>query len=249
MNKKLIFLISVIIMVLTIHFTYYKTKTETVLVSGKVFGFNIQNYDEYKNEENASLIPTSFKKVGTMTFKKLNSNNFAALGHSIKEIKTSKEITGECFEVYLDEIEKATKSTTGKINAELNEDKKIGILEENNSHGIFGELYDTNNKDLIEMQTASRYEINKGHAEILINFYGKGTQRYDVEIEKINYLHQNQNIKLKITSEDLIKKTGGIVQGMSGTPIIQNNKIVGAINYVSKNNSCECYGIFIDKLL
>ena len=183
---------------------------------------------------------------------KVNEGGFVTLLPDNAELRPEKErntFNTDMVITSVKRIEKATKSTTGKINAELNEDKKIGILEENNSHGIFGELYDTNNKDLIEMQTASRYEINKGHAEILINFYGKGTQRYDVEIEKINYLHQNQNIKLKITSEDLIKKTGGIVQGMSGTPIIQNNKIIGAINYVSKNNSCECYGIFIDKLL
>lgn len=249
MNKKLTLIISVIIIGLACYFTYYITKTEKVLVSGKVFGFNIQDTETKQDNKRNSIVPTSLKKVGTMTFKKIKNDDFAALGHSIKEMKNKEKITGDCYEILLDEIEKGTLATPGQIVAELNEDKKIGRVESANDYGLFGEVYNTENENLVEMQTSNRYEVKIGNAEVWIDFDGNGTKKYEIVINDINHISQNRNIKFKVTSDELIEKAGGIVQGMSGAPIIQNGKLVGAVNYVSLDNPQEAYGIFIDKLI
>ena len=136
----------------------------------------------------------------------------------------------------------------GTINAVIDRNKKIGHVSDDNDYGVFGEI-DKIEDSNIEIETASRYAVRLGEAEIWTNLDGKGLEKYKVEIAGIRYLNRTQNLVLKIKDERLIKETGGIIQGMSGTPIIQNEKLIGAINYVNADDSKEAYGIFIDKLI
>lgn len=249
MNRKAKYIIAAGLILLTIHFVYYCNKTETVLVSGKVFGFDIQSTEKNEINEDKELIPTALKKIGTITFKKSDNNTFAALGHSIKEIGNSNSISGECYNINLDEIQKSENNNPGKIVAELNKDEKIGTLEKTNNYGVFGKMEIKENSNLVEIETNNRYSIRKGDAEILIDIDGNGLKRYEIEITKINYFHKNQNLQIRIKSQELIEKTGGIIQGMSGAPILQNNKLVGAVNFMSSKDPITAYGIFVDKLL
>ena len=251
MNKKIVFYLCICIIVFIGNIIYYDNKTEKVFISGKVFGFKIQTLDEeiekYKDRED--IIPTSLKKIGTMTFIKPSNKKFAALGHSIKEMENINNIDGKCYNIVLDEIEKGSINKSGKIIGQLDENKMIGEILETNNYGIFGIIDETEKNKLEEVETASRYEIKRGEAEIAIDIDDKGIEKYKIEIKEIDYLHKNQNMKIKITSKELIGKTGGIVQGMSGTPIMQNGKLIGAINYVDSKDPTSAYAIFIDKLL
>lgn len=249
MKKKIIYIIVIIIIMGITNLTYYNSKTEKVLVFGKVFGFNVKNYkDSSKNEENLLITATS-KKVGTITFVKKSTNEFVALGHSISGQVENKNIQGDCYEIQLDGIQKASKTESGKIIAKLDETSKIGKLKSDSKYGIFGVMDDITYNNFLEIETASRYNISKGEAEVLIDMDGNGIKSYSIQITGINYLHENQNIKIKVTSEELINLAGGIVQGMSGSPIVQKGKLIGAVNFVSSDNPLNARGIFIDKLI
>lgn len=100
-----------------------------------------------------------------------------------------------------------------------------------------------------KIKTENRFNIKKGDAYILLDIDNSGLKKYDVQIDEINYLFSTQNIGIKVTSEALIKMSGGIVQGMSGAPLIQNGNLIGAINCVNINDPLDAYAIFIDKLL
>ena len=101
----------------------------------------------------------------------------------------------------------------------------------------------------MSINTGNRFDIKNGIAYILINLDGQGLKKYEVEITETNYFASTQNIRIKVKSQELINLSGGIVQGMSGAPLVQNEKLIGAINCVNTNNSLDAYAIFIDKLL
>ena len=126
--------------------------------------------------------------------------------------------------------------------------KKIGTINNENYYGIYGKI----EKLVInpsKIKTENRFNIKKGDAYILLDIDNSGLKKYDVQIDEINYLFSTQNIGIKVTSEALIKMSGGIVQGMSGAPLIQNGNLIGAINCVNINDPLDAYAIFIDKLL
>lgn len=195
--------------------------------------------------------------VGTMTFYDSNTNKFGALGHPITDSDTNEPFLikkGDVLESSIISIRKGEKGLPGELKGIfLNENKPTGTIEKNTQSGIFGEIKNDKilNDKVKPLKVGFRDEIVIGKAQIITTIDENGPQEFDVEIEKIlNQATPNsKSMVVKITDPRLLQKTGGIVQGMSGSPIIQNNKIIGAITHVLINKPDTGYGIYIEWML
>ena len=194
--------------------------------------------------------------VGTMTYID-SQGNFGALGHGINDVDTSTLMEmndGTLYQTEIISIQKGTAGHPGEMTGMIvyADDRILGDITSNSIRGIFGKC---NNKALAlgteeALPIGLKQEIEKGPAQILCTVDGT-TRYYDVEITDIHLDHDNVNrgIELKVTDPELIALTGGIVQGMSGAPIIQNGKFVGAVTHVLVQDSTIGYGIFIENML
>lgn len=195
--------------------------------------------------------------VGTVTFYEPETKSFGALGHGITDIDTEELInisSGEFITTRILNITKGESGNPGKIQGTVNEQKNIGTISKNSKFGIYGKVDNVSNLGLNaskEMEVALREEIKTGKAKILCTLDAQGPKEYEIEIEKIytenNY--DNKSMKIKVTDPKLIEKTGGIIQGMSGSPIIQNGKFIGAVTHVLVNNPLSGYAVFGDIML
>lgn len=194
--------------------------------------------------------------VGTVTFYNDDTKCFAALGHAITDIDTGEILStssGEIDTSRILSIVKGQKDEPGRIEGTINSKTPIGNIYNNTKFGIFGVIKNAENIQLDfnkKMKVASRNEIKLGEATCLSGIDGE-IKEYKLEITKIypNNNYDNKSMFINITDENLLKKTGGIVQGMSGTPIIQNGKFVGAITHVLVNNPTVGYAVFGDLML
>ena len=178
--------------------------------------------------------------VGTVTFYEPSTKSFAALGHGIVDIDTEQLInisSGEFVTTKILNIQKGEKGEPGRIQGTIDNQQNIGVISKNTRFGIYGVVDNVlalNLNNSKELEVALRDEIQTGKAKILCTLENGKTEEYEIEIEEIykdnNY--DNKSMKIKVTDNRLIEKTGGIIQGMSGSPIIQNNKFVGAITHV-----------------
>lgn len=190
--------------------------------------------------------------LGTATYYEPETSKIATLGHGIVDNDTDKLITVETGEIatgIITKIEKGQKGTPGQIRGIINESNIIGNINQNTNFGIYGTLSTTNQLGIDEnnsLEVALKEEIEIGKATILLVLEDGVRKEYEIEIKKIykNSTNDNKNMLIEITDEELIEKTGGIIQGMSGTPIIQNGKFVGAITHVLVNNPLEGYAVF-----
>lgn len=193
--------------------------------------------------------------IGTLTFYDPKNGKFAALGHGIADQDTGKIIdvgTGSIIPANVVGVRKGERGNPGELKGYLMEDAaKLGDIALNNKFGVFGKLKTKIVQNVTPLTAASREEINTGDAYILANIKGQTAERYDIKIEKVfkNATDTNKGMIIKVTDPKLIEATGGIVQGMSGSPIIQNNMIVGAITHVFVNDPERGYGTFIDTML
>ncbi len=194
--------------------------------------------------------------VGTMTYID-SQGNFGALGHGITDVDTSTLMQmedGTLYETDIVDIKKGTTGTPGEMTGMIvySDDRILGDITSNSSRGIFGIC----NPKALAMGTREalpiglKQEIKLGRAQILCTVDGS-PKYYDVEITALHLDHDNVNrgIELKVTDPKLLELTGGIVQGMSGSPIIQNGKFVGAVTHVLVQDSTKGYGIFIENML
>ena len=194
--------------------------------------------------------------VGTMTY--IDSRgNFGALGHGINDVDTSTLMEmndGTLYQTEIISIQKGTAGHPGEMTGMIvyADDRILGDITSNSVRGIFGKC---NNKALAlgteeALPIGLKQEIEKGPAQILCTVDGT-TRYYDIEITDVHLDHDNVNrgIELKVTDPELIALTGGIVQGMSGAPIIQNGKFIGAVTHVLVQDSTRGYGIFIENML
>lgn len=187
--------------------------------------------------------------VGTLTYIIPKCNIYGALGHSI--IKSEGECDGYITHANVINIKKATENNVGEKRAEI-ENEDIGDVEKNANTGIHGKIESIDDfENLKEYKIAKQDEVKKGKATILTTIDGKNIEEFEIEI--VGLEHQDKKdikgIKVKVTDKRLLEKTGGIIQGMSGSPIIQNDKIVGALTHVLVKNP-ECgYGIYIEWML
>jgi stage IV sporulation protein B len=194
--------------------------------------------------------------VGTLTFIDENGN-FGALGHGINDVDTSTLMEmddGTLYKTEIISIKKGTSGSPGEMTGMIvySNDRILGDIDANSLEGIFG----TCNTAALGLSSAQplpialKQEIVKGAAKILCNVDGMA-RYYDVEITGVHLDHDNVNrgIELKVTDPELLAITGGIVQGMSGAPIVQNGKFVGAVTHVLVQDSTRGYGIFIENML
>jgi len=190
--------------------------------------------------------------IGTLTFIEPKSKIFAALGHAITDSDTGGIITvgnGEILRSNIIGVQKGARGSPGELRGIFSKNQKIGDIKQNNDVGIYGKM-STINSEQKSMQISLRSEIKEGSAYILSNIEGDKVEKYSIEIQKImRNSYDNKGLVIKVTDERLIKKTGGIVQGMSGSPIIQNGSIVGAVTHVFVNDPTKGYGAFIELML
>ena len=210
----------------------------------------------YKDKNNiyktGLYVKDSITGIGTLTFIDPNTKKFGALGHEIQEQTTGKifEIEdGTIFSSKVTGVFPSTDGSPGEKRAEYDKTDITGEVEENTTQGIFGEYTATidNSKTY---NVAEPSEIKKGKAKILTVLDGTDIKEYEINITQINSKKQkNKNFVFEITDEELLNKTGGIIQGMSGSPIIQGDNIIGAVTHVVIDNPHKGYGIFITNML
>lgn len=195
--------------------------------------------------------------VGTLTFYEPASGMFATLGHGIMDIDTLdliKIANGELVTTNILSITKGTKGNPGEIRGTIEAGHTIGNISKNTKFGVFGTMNKTpylTVSDENAMQVALREEIKTDKAQIICELENGKKEYYDIEIQKVfvNNNKDNKSMLIKITDLKLLKKTGGIIQGMSGAPIIQNGKFVGAVTHVLVNDPTIGYGVFADIML
>lgn len=195
--------------------------------------------------------------IGTLTFYDPKTNAFGALGHGITDIDTGSLMPveeGEIVESNILTIVKGRSGNPGELKGVLIEERReLGLIRKNSPYGIYGVL----NKDMLGKFPSKLYpvglrnEVEVGDAKILANIDGKTIEEYEIEIQKIskNTTNRQKGMVIKIKDSKLLEQTGGIVQGMSGSPIIQNGKLVGAVTHVLVNDPTRGYGIFIENML
>ena len=196
--------------------------------------------------------------VGTMTFYEPQTQRFALLGHGITDSDTNSLIyidSGELVTSKLVSIKKGEDGKPGEIRGTILKQNTIGEVYKNTDFGVYGKLTDLtslNIENSNKYKVALRDEIKEGKATILCAANNDNkVQEYDIEIEKV-YLENdfnNKSMLLRITDESLIEQTGGIIRGLSGAPIMQNGKFVGAITNVLVSNPKLGYGIFADLMI
>ena len=189
--------------------------------------------------------------IGTLTFYNPENSTFAALGHGICDYDTDALLlasggwVGDC------RIKGAIKGRNGAPGELLGEflPGKIGGIVSNTELGLYGNAEKI--PDAPPIPVASRFEVKKGAAQFLCDIDGTGAKAYDIEITKISNTAElsGKNFVFKVLDSALLEKTGGIVQGMSGSPILQNGKLVGAVTHVFVNDSSRGYGIFAENML
>ncbi len=195
--------------------------------------------------------------VGTITYYEKNTGNFAALGHGIVDSDTDKLINIESGEIVTSNVMSITKgniNSPGEIRGTIVNQKTIGQVEKNTPFGIYGKLENLASLNIDtskSMPVALRDEIQLGDAKILCSLDGKTNQEYDIKIEKIykNDNYDNKSMLIRVVDENLINATGGIIRGLSGSPIIQKGKFVGAVTNVLVSNPEIGYAIFGDMMI
>lgn len=195
--------------------------------------------------------------VGTLTYYEPDTKQFAALGHGITDVDTDKLInidSGSIVKSKVVSIQKGEEGKPGEIRGSIINQPVIGKVYKNTEFGIFGEITETSNLQIDyskKFKVALRDEIEEGDASIYCSLDGKETKEYKIKIEKI-FKENNENNKsmlIEVVDEELIQKTGGIIRGLSGAPIIQNNKFVGAVTNVLVNMPTKGYAIFADIMI
>ncbi len=195
--------------------------------------------------------------IGTLTYIREDNNRFGALGHAISDVDTKLPFDvdrGEMYHCTIIGLNKGTKGKPGEMKGLFLQGRNcLGIVDKNNSFGVFGcvnlnsDVF--NKKELLE--AGGRLTAKPGKAKIRVSLDGNTVKDYDIEIIKTHY-QSNSNEKsmvIRVTDENLLKQTGGIIQGMSGSPIIQNNKVVGAITHVFVSDPTKGFGVYLDWMI
>ncbi len=208
-------------------------------------------WDENAGEWRAGMwVRDSSAGVGTLTFVDAENGIFAGLGHSISDGDTGQSIALRSGEIVPCEIVGCTAGTAGspgELKGQFVSAHAIGTICINGSNGVYG----TTRTSFAgtSMEVAFAQEVEEGEAEIWTTISGETTHAYTVQIEKISDADPVRNMVIRVTDPELLAQTGGIVQGMSGSPIIQNGRLVGAVTHVLVNDPTRGYGIFAETML
>jgi stage IV sporulation protein B len=197
-------------------------------------------------------VKDSINGVGTLTFIDPNSKIYGALGHEVIEKTTGQKLEIKDGKIYASTVTGITPSNDGnpgEKNARYDSSEVFGNVTENSTSGIFGTYTDTLPNGKL-YKVASENDVKLGKASILTVTSGEEVKDYEINILKVNKDNDNtKNILFEVTDNELLKISGGIVQGMSGSPIIQDDKIIGAVTHVVVDDPTKGYGIFITNML
>lgn len=188
--------------------------------------------------------------IGTLTYIDPETKIFGSLGHEIIDSKTGKLIEikdGNIFKSTVTGTIKSTVTSTGEKRAVFEQNIVKGIINKNSIKGIYGQYQNDTEGNLIEV--ALKDEVVLGPAQIYTVLDGNNIKSYNINIIKINKESETKNILFEITDKELIEKTNGVIKGMSGSPIVQNNKIIGAVTHAIVSDNTKGYGIFITTML
>lgn len=205
--------------------------------------------DSYKLE---MWVKDSSAGVGTITFYDKKTGNFGALGHAVTETKENYILaitTGGITKTEIYSVKRGAPKSPGELKGTLTNDT-IGDISGNTDKGVYGKVYDTNSISGKSIKIMNKSKIKEGRASIFCTLDDNEIKEYSIEIEKVLLTSEgNKNMIIKITDENLIEKTGGIIQGMSGSPIVQDGKLVGAVTHVFLNDPTKGYGVFIENMI
>ena len=196
----------------------------------------------------------SMAGIGTVTFYDPVSGRFGALGHGVNDTDTAMLMpmeSGSIMPAVVDEVKKGLPGQPGELHGQFELTKELGALSANTERGVFGTSRQLPVPDGAQaMEIARRAEVKVGRATILSNVRGELVEEFEVELVCVDRESEGtRNMLLKVTDPELLAITGGIVQGMSGSPIIQDGKLLGAVTHVLVNDPTRGYGIFIENML
>ena len=190
--------------------------------------------------------------IGTVSFYDPQTGAFGGLGHAISDVDTGEVLPvlkGDVVNVKIHDIVKGTVGTPGELRGSFVSNESCGTITVNNDSGVFGTMYEAPYYDRLAPM-GLKQEIQTGKATILTTINGSTPKEYEIEIEKFNLFENSptKNMVIRITDPELLELCGGIVQGMSGSPILQNGKLVGAVTHVFVNDPTRGYAIFAENM-
>lgn len=196
------------------------------------------------------LVRDSMAGIGTVTYIDPETGAFGALGHAVCEIDSGTKLpleNGSLMPASVVGVQMGKRGEPGQLMGAFGVEQTLGKIEKNTNVGIFGTMIPgyVHGKSV---PVAKMDEVTTGKAEILACVSGAKPKRYDIEIERLTHRGERAMV-IRVTDETLLSKTGGIVQGMSGSPILQNGKLVGAVTHVLVNNPTRGYGVFADSMM
>jgi len=202
----------------------------------------------------------SARGIGTITFVNPETMQFSALGHGIIDVDTKQLLPikdGRLLTVGIVDIKKGRSGIPGELVGEADRQNIVGTITKNTEVGLFGQFNSSTapncatQLDLQKMKIATKHQITEGPAQIMSDAAGGGVEKYDIFIERVNrgVTDNSKGMVIRVTDKNLLTRTNGIVQGMSGSPIIQNGKLAGAVTHVFLHNPQRGYGIFIENIV
>ena len=198
-----------------------------------------------------AYIRDNISGIGTVTFYDPETHVYGALGHGVNALggtQPMKTTGGILVSSSVDSIKKGVRGTPGELHGVFDVTSTIGLVSQNEPHGIFGTLSEAPLRAAVPVAGVS--QVHTGAATILANVDGEMVQEYCVRIEALYPQAENgRNLLLTVTDERLLAKTGGIVQGMSGSPILQDGRLVGAVTHVLVNRPEQGYGVLMQTML
>ena len=223
----------------------------TFLRNNKEYTTNLLLFKDNEIYKTGLYVKDSIKGIGTLSYIDPETKIYGSLGHEIVEGSSNTKIevkTGYIFESSITGIDRSFDGSPGEKKAKFNSKNIIGSIDKNTIYGIFGKYEkEINNNNLIEV--AKKDEVKIGKAYIYTVLDDNNIEKYEINITSISENNKTKNISFEITDEKLLDKTGGIVQGMSGSPIIQNDKIIGVVTHVVIDQVKKGYGLFITTML
>ncbi|MBQ6282141.1 MAG: SpoIVB peptidase [Bacilli bacterium] len=225
----------------------------TYVRGNKEYNTNLKLIKDDNNIYKTGLyVKDTISGIGTLTYIDPESGMYGALGHEIIDKNTLSIVNisgGKIYKSNVIGINKSKKGNAGEKNAIFYKDEVYGSIDKNTSSGIFGKYYVDKDSSIL-YDVANIDEIKLGKAKILTVLKNNEIKEYDIKINRLSSSNlSTKNISFSITDKELLENAGGIVQGMSGSPIIQDNKIIGAVTHVVIENPINGYGIYITNML
>ena len=223
----------------------------TFIRDGKKISTNLKLYKENDIYKTGLYVKDNIRGIGTLSYIDPKTKIYGSLGHEIVESNSNSKIevkTGYIFESSVIDIDKSYDGYPGEKKANFNINNILGTIDKNSIYGIFG-TYSGDYLDTNLIEVATKEEVKVGKAYIYTVLDNNTVDRYEIDIKDINENAQVKNISFEITDKKLLDKAGGIVQGMSGSPIVQNDKIIGVVTHVVIDHVNLGYGVYITTML